>query len=122
MQFSGEITRGVTTRSAQPSVVRGWTDKRMVGSDFARTSEDSEEKKGESGGMGREMAKEMPGQERKRGNEEIFALSRACHAVPREKNLPSFFLFLSFSLSIFFVSLSLSLSLSLSSSKSDSSR
>jgi len=69
--------------------------------DFARTSEDSKEKKGESGGMGRKMAKETPGRERKRGNEEIFALSRACHAVPREKNLSSFFLFLSFSLSIF---------------------
>lgn len=49
-------------------------------------------KKEKRGRTGRDAGKEMPRRERKRRNEEIFALSRACHAVLREKNL-SFSLF-----------------------------
>lgn len=58
-----------------------------------RETSESGRKKGVSG-MRKEMEKEIPERERKKGNEEIFALSRACHAVPREKKF-FFFFFLS---------------------------
>lgn len=73
--------------------------------DVRREKEKTERKNGEAGN-------ETPGWERKKGNEEIFALSRACHAVPHEK-----IFFLSPFLSSFFP-FSISLRLSFSSSKS----
>lgn len=84
------------TRSAPPSEVRGWTGEDGGLRDSARRDvrTGKRKKKGERNETGGVAGEEMPGWEKKRGNEEIFALSRACHAVLREKTFLSHFFFL----------------------------
>lgn len=97
MRFLGEIIRRVTARSAPPSEVREDGRARGWWAPWFREErrQNREEKKKERTGRQAGKRKYRDGKGRE---EEIFALSRACHAVPREKNLSSF-LFLSFFLS-----------------------
>lgn len=74
--------------------------------DFTRRDVRTGKRKKRRERKNKETGNETSEWERKKGNEEIFALSQACHAVPREKIFP-----LSFSLSSFFPPRSLFVSL-----------
>lgn len=88
---------GITARSAPPAIgdSRAGGKKRLP--DFARRECQDRRRKKER----RKNEETVNG----KGNEEIFALSRACHAVPREKIFP-LFLPSSFSFDTLFIFLS----------------